>query len=156
MAAGRTARVIANGTTDVGNVKQAIEAIEPTADVGDLGDALRLASALAARSADAEILVATDAALATPPQGTLEAPVRVLQVGREAKNQAIVALAIRTSPDGSRTPRSSRREPRPDGLQRRLSSTPTASCATQVLNLEPQRRTDSRSTTSTTPTTPHR
>ena len=39
----------------------------PTTDVGDLGDALRLASALAARSGDAEILVATDAALATPP-----------------------------------------------------------------------------------------
>ena len=100
VAAGRTARVIANGTTDVGNVKQAIEAIEPTSDVGDLGDALRLASALAARSGDAEILVATDAALATPPQGTLEAPVRVLQVGREARNEAIVALAVRTSPSG--------------------------------------------------------
>ena len=75
-------------------------AIPPTSDVGDLGDALRLASALAARSGDAEILVATDAALATPPSGTLEAPVRVLQVGREAKNEAIVALAVRTAPSG--------------------------------------------------------
>ena len=46
------------------------------------------------------ILVATDAALATPPSGSLEAPVRVLQVGREAKNEAITALAIRTSPSG--------------------------------------------------------
>ncbi len=100
IAAGRTARVVANGTGDVSNVKQAIEAIEPTSDVGDLGDALRLASALAARSGDAEILVATDAALATPPSGTLDAPVRVLQVGREAKNEAIVALAVRTSPSG--------------------------------------------------------
>ena len=43
--------------------------ITPTSDIGDLGDALRLASALAARSGDAEILVATDAALATPPAG---------------------------------------------------------------------------------------
>ena len=100
IAAGRTARVIANGTSDIGNVKQAINAIPPTSDVGDLGDALRLASALAARSGDAEILVATDAALATPPTGTLEAPVRVLQVGRETKNEAITALAVRTSPSG--------------------------------------------------------
>jgi Ca-activated chloride channel family protein len=100
IAAGRTARVIANGTSDLGNAKQAINAIPPTSDVGDLGDALRLASALAARSGDAEILVATDAALATPPAGTLEAPVRVLQVGREAKNEAIVALAVRTAPSG--------------------------------------------------------
>lgn len=100
IAAGRTARVVANGTTDIGNVKQSIAAIAPTSDIGDLGDALRLASALAARSGDAEILVATDAALATPPSGSLEAPVRVLQVGREAKNEAIVALAVRTAPSG--------------------------------------------------------
>lgn len=100
VAAGRTARVVANGTDDIGNVKAAINAIAPSSDIGDLGDALRLASALAARSGDAEILVATDAALATPPVGTLEAPVRVLQVGREAKNEAIVALAVRTSPSG--------------------------------------------------------
>src|SRR4249920_2668598 len=83
IAAGRTARVVANGTTDLGNVKQAIAAIPPSYDVGDLGDALRLASALAARSGDAEILVATDAAVATPPKATVDAPIRVLQVGRE-------------------------------------------------------------------------
>jgi Ca-activated chloride channel family protein len=100
VAAGRTAKVVANGTSDLGRVKQAISAIQPTSDVGDLGDALRLASALAARSGDAEILVATDAALATPPEGSLEAPVRVLQVGRESDNQAIVALAVRTAPSG--------------------------------------------------------
>ncbi len=100
VAAGRTAKVVANGTSDLGRVKQAIAAIQPTSDVGDLGDALRLASALAARSGDAEILVATDAALATPPTGSLEAPVRVLQVGRDSNNQAIVALAVRTAPSG--------------------------------------------------------
>ena len=71
IAAGRTARVVANGTSDVGRVRQAIAGIEPTADIGNLADALRLASALAARSGDAEILVATDAALATPPTGSV-------------------------------------------------------------------------------------
>jgi Ca-activated chloride channel homolog len=100
IAAGRTARVVANGTSDLGSARQAINAIPATSDVGDLGDGLRLASALAARSGDAEILVATDAALATPPVGSLEAPVRVLQVGREARNEAIVALAVRTAPSG--------------------------------------------------------
>ena len=100
IAAGRTAKVVANGTSDMGRVKQAIAGIQATSAVGDLGDALRLASALAARSGDAEILVATDAALATVPTGSLEAPVRVLQVGRDATNQAIVALAVRTAPNG--------------------------------------------------------
>ncbi|OGO58367.1 MAG: hypothetical protein A2V85_12995 [Chloroflexi bacterium RBG_16_72_14] len=100
VSAGRTAKVVANGTSDLARVRQAIASIEATSTVGDLGDALRLASALAARSGDAEILVATDAALATPPTGSLEAPVRVLQVGRDTDNQAIVALAVRTAPSG--------------------------------------------------------
>ena len=37
-------------------------------------------------------------ALATAPSGTIEAPVKVLPVGRDRKNQAIVALAVRTAP----------------------------------------------------------
>src|SRR4051812_14746869 len=100
IAAGRTARVVATGSTDLGRVRQAIESITVTSSTGDLGDALRLASALAARSGDAQILVATDAALATTPTVKVEAPIRVLQVGREGQNQAIVALAIRSAPSG--------------------------------------------------------
>jgi von Willebrand factor type A domain/Aerotolerance regulator N-terminal len=100
IAAGRTARIVATGSTDLGRIRQAIGSIEVTASNGDLGDALTLASALAARSGDAEILVATDAALANVPTRRVDAPVRVIQVGRERKNQAIVALAIRTAPSG--------------------------------------------------------
>jgi hypothetical protein len=100
IAAGRTARIVATGSTDLSRVRQAIASIQVTASNGDLGDALTLASALAARSGDAEILVATDAALANVPTRRVEAPVRVIQVGRERKNQAIVALAIRTAPSG--------------------------------------------------------
>jgi hypothetical protein len=100
IAAGRTARIVANGTTDLGRVRQAIASIEPAPATGDLADALRLADALAARSGDAEIVIATDAALAEVPTARVDAPVRVLQVGRERRNQAIVALAIRTAPSG--------------------------------------------------------
>jgi hypothetical protein len=100
VAAGRTAQIVANGTTDLGRVRQAIASIEPTTSSGDLTEALALADALAARSGDAEILVATDAALARIPASRTEAPIRVLQVGRERRNQAIVALAIRTAPSG--------------------------------------------------------
>jgi Ca-activated chloride channel family protein len=100
IAAGRTARVVATGSTDLGRVRQAIESIQVTATNGDLGDALRLGGALAARSGDAEILIATDAALARVPTTRVSAPIRVIQVGREQKNQAIVALAIRTDPSG--------------------------------------------------------
>ena len=100
IAAGRTASVVVNATTDLDHAKEAIRSITGTQAAGDLGDALRLASALAARSTDAQILVATDAAVATLPTGTLRAAVKVLRVGRAAANQAIVALAVRTASSG--------------------------------------------------------
>jgi hypothetical protein len=98
IAAGRSARIVVNESTDLSRVRQAIENITVTQSTGDLGDALELASKLAARSGDAQVLVATDAALATNPTGRIGARVKVLPVGRDRKNQAIVALAVRTSP----------------------------------------------------------
>jgi hypothetical protein len=98
IAADRSARIVVNESSDLSRVRQAIEGIPVTQSRGDLGDALELASKLAARSGDAQVLVATDAALASRPTGKVEAPIKVLSVGRERKNQAIVALAVRTSP----------------------------------------------------------
>jgi Ca-activated chloride channel family protein len=98
IAADRTARIVVNESGDLSRVRQAIEGIPVTRTSGDLGDALELASKLAARSGDAQVLVATDAALASTPAGRVTAPVKVLSVGRDRKNQAIVALAVRTSP----------------------------------------------------------
>jgi hypothetical protein len=98
--AGRTARVVVNGTTDLGRVRAAIDSITVAPSTGDLGDALNLADALAARAGDADILVATDAALAIKPTASVNHEVKVIQVGRERKNQAIVALAVRPSASG--------------------------------------------------------
>jgi Ca-activated chloride channel homolog len=100
IAAGKTARVVVNGTTDLGRVRAAIEGIAVSPSAGDLGDALTLADALAARAGDADILVATDAALAIKPTNQLDHEVKVIQVGRERRNQAIVALAVRPAPSG--------------------------------------------------------
>jgi Ca-activated chloride channel family protein len=100
IAADRAARIVVNESSDLGRVRDAIEGIEVTATRGDLGDALELASKLAARSGDAQVLVATDAALATAATGRVAAPVKVLPVGRDRKNQAIVALAVRPAGSG--------------------------------------------------------
>lgn len=100
IAAGRTARVVVNETTDLGRVRAALKGLTVSPSTGDLGDALVLADALASRSTDAEILVATDAALAVPPTSRLEHMVKVLQVGRDRRNQAIVALAVRQGASG--------------------------------------------------------
>ncbi len=98
--AGRTARIVATGTSDLGRVRQAIDSIQPSVSRGDLTDALALAQQLAVQSGDAEILVATDAALAVPPTTKVDAPIHVLRVGdpKGSRNQAIVALAVRTAP----------------------------------------------------------
>lgn len=100
VAAGRTARVVVNATSDMGRVRAAVDGLGVQATSGDLGDALNLADALAARSGDAEILVATDAALAVAPTSRLEHKVKVLPVGRDRRNQAIVALAVRQAASG--------------------------------------------------------
>jgi len=100
--AGRTARIVSAGSSDLGRIRLAIESIKPTSAPGDLGDALELASELASQSGDAEVLIATDAALATIPTAAVDARVRVLRVGTDGgnHNQAIVALAVRTAPSG--------------------------------------------------------
>ncbi len=102
IAAGDTARVVANEVTDRAHAVRAIEAIEPSVGTGDLEAALRLADALAARATGSQILVVTDASGPVPPDLRLVAPVRVLTVGRERDNQAIVALAVRVDPGGLR------------------------------------------------------
>ena len=98
IAAERTARIVVNESRDLGRVRQALEAIQVTTSRGDLGDALELAGKLAARSTDAQVLVATDGALASTPTAKIPARISVLPVGRDRKNQAIVALAVRTAP----------------------------------------------------------
>jgi len=98
VAAGATPRVVANATSDMGRVRTALAGITATPATADMGEALALASALAARAGDAQVLVATDAAFAVPEDLAVAAPVTVLQVGRERKNQAIVAFAVRSAP----------------------------------------------------------
>jgi len=98
IAADRTARIVVNESSDLGRVRQAINDLQPSTMPGNLGDALELASKLAARAGDAQILVATDASIASVPDMKVDAPVTVLPVGHDRKNQAIVALAVRTAP----------------------------------------------------------
>ena len=98
IAAERSARIVVNETRDMARVRQALDEIKVTTTRGDLGDALELAGKLAARSTDSQILVATDGALAAPPTARIPVRIRVLPIGRERRNQAIVALAVRTAP----------------------------------------------------------
>ncbi len=102
ISAGDTARVVANEVTDPAHAVRAIEGIQPSVGTGDLEAALRLADALAARATGSQVLVVTDGSGPVPPDLRLAAPVRVLTVGRERDNQAIVALAVQADPGGLR------------------------------------------------------
>ncbi|OGN88189.1 MAG: hypothetical protein A2X23_06035 [Chloroflexi bacterium GWC2_73_18] len=98
--AAETARVVANESTDRGRLARAIREIAQSSASGDLTDALKLAGKLAARARGAEVLLVTDAAIAKAPEVRIEAPIRVLTVGRDRANQAIAALAVRSDPSG--------------------------------------------------------
>ena len=100
VAASGTARVVANEVSDRGRLATLIEEIRVSSAAGNMEDALKLAGALAARARGAEVLVATDGALARTPTARLAVPIRVLPVGRERHNQAIVALAVRGDASG--------------------------------------------------------
>src|SRR5688572_8623036 len=100
IAAGETARVVANEATDRGRITQAINSIEASTSASDLTDALKLANSLAKRARGAEIMVVTDDASSSVPNVTIEAPLHALTVGRERDNQAIAALAVRADPSG--------------------------------------------------------
>ena len=122
------------------------------ARTGDLGDALELAGKLAARSGDAQILVATDGALATPPTVDGATPrSRSCRSGRDRKNQAIVALAVRTAPSAvTRSVFVEHRQPRPrDAPTRRLEVWGDGGLL-EVRDLAARRRRRARTSSSTT------
>jgi hypothetical protein len=100
VAAGETARVVANEVGDRGRAASLIDGIALTNGQGDMTEALRLADALASRARGAEILVLTDDAGGVAPALRTKAPIRVLPVGRDRHNQAISALAIQSGAGG--------------------------------------------------------
>ena len=100
VAAGETARVVANEVADRGRAAALIDGIALSNGTGDLTEALRLADALASRARGAEILVVTDDSGSEPPALHTTAPIRVLPVGRDRHNQAISALAVQTGAGG--------------------------------------------------------
>lgn len=100
VAAGQAPQLVANELSDRSRIASAIESVQQSTAAASLAEALRLADAVAARARGAEILLVTDDSAAAAPAVDVTAPVRVLTVGRDRHNQAIVALAVRADPSG--------------------------------------------------------
>ena len=100
IAAGDGAQVLAASSRDRRQVRRAIEGLRVSTGGSDLTAALELASAVAARQPEAEIVVLSDGRVTLPDHLSLKGRVRYIPVGLSGENQAIGVLSLEPSPGG--------------------------------------------------------
>jgi Ca-activated chloride channel homolog len=98
IAAGQTAQVMVASSQDRRQVFQAINAIQGYSAGTDLASALELASAIAARTPDTEIIVFSDGRVVLPERLALRGILRYLPFGLRGDNQAISLFTLETAP----------------------------------------------------------
>lgn len=94
IAAGDKAQVMLASSQDRRQARLAIERIRPGAGGANLSVALELASAIAARQPDAEIVVLSDGRVGLPEQMVVKGRLRYLPIGISGENQAISLLSL--------------------------------------------------------------
>jgi hypothetical protein len=94
IAAGEGAEVLAASAQDRRIALNAIDSIEVTTGSGDLSAALQLASAIAARQPDTEIIVLSDGRAELPERLAVKGRLRYLPIGLRGENQAISLLTL--------------------------------------------------------------
>ncbi|NCC32815.1 MAG: VWA domain-containing protein [Chloroflexia bacterium] len=98
IATGGEMEVPAAATADRRELREAIEGIQLTNNGGsDLGQALTLASALAARDADSEVAIISDGNVTVPAELRVPARVSYFPIGRSTENVALSAINLQPS-----------------------------------------------------------
>jgi Ca-activated chloride channel family protein len=100
IAAGDGAQVLSASSRDRRQVRLAIEGLQVGARDSDLTAALELASAIAARQPDTEIVVLSDGQVTLPERLALKGYVRYMPMGMDGDNQAISVLSLTAAPGG--------------------------------------------------------
>jgi Ca-activated chloride channel homolog len=100
ISAGEGAQVLASSSEDRRAVYQALDSITVQPGGSNLADALELASAIAARQPDTEIVVLSDGKVNLPERIALQGNLRYLPVGTGGFNQAVSLLTVEDSPSG--------------------------------------------------------
>jgi hypothetical protein len=100
IAAGNGARVLLSSSQDRRQAHLTIEHIEVGLGASDLSAALELASAVAARQPDTEIVVFSDGRVTVSDHIAPKGRVRYAPIGLSDGNQAVSALALYPAPDG--------------------------------------------------------
>lgn len=98
IAAGQTAQVMVASSQDRRQAFQAINAIQGYSVGSDLASALELASAIAARTPDTEIIVFSDGRVTLPDRLALRGILRYLPFGLRGDNQAISLFTLEAAP----------------------------------------------------------
>ncbi len=96
--AGDGARVLIASSQDRRGIHRAIDGLEVGAGGSDLTAALELASAIAARQPETEIVILSDGRVNLPEHLALTGRVRYLPVGQSSDNQAISTLSLGPAP----------------------------------------------------------
>jgi Ca-activated chloride channel family protein len=103
IAAGDGAQVLSASSRDRRQVRLAIEGLQVGARDSDLTAALELASAIAARQPDTEIVIFSDGQVTLPERLALKGHVRYMPIGMDGDNQAISVLSLTAAPGGGLT-----------------------------------------------------
>jgi Ca-activated chloride channel homolog len=101
--AGQKTRVLVSSSSDHLQVHQAIDNLQPGAAGSDLDVALQLASAIAARQPDTEIIVLSDGNVSLPNRLAIQGKLTYLPLGLNGDNQAISLLNLQPGPQGELT-----------------------------------------------------
>jgi Ca-activated chloride channel family protein len=94
IAAGERAQVLVSSSQDKRQLYQALENLQAQPTSSDLTSALELASAIAARQPDADIVIYSDGQVTLPERLALQGRIRYLPIGESGNNQAISLLTL--------------------------------------------------------------
>ncbi len=98
--AGREARVLLSSSLDRRQAHLAIQGVQPGTGGSDLGVALELASAIAARQPGTEIIVLSDGRVELPDRLALKGTLRYIPFGLNGENQAVSLLSLEPAAGG--------------------------------------------------------
>jgi Ca-activated chloride channel homolog len=90
------AQVVVSSSRDRRQVYQAIESIQIGSGGSDISPALGLASAIAARQPDTEVIILSDGRVSMPERLGIKGRVRYFPIGISSDNQAISLLSVET------------------------------------------------------------
>jgi len=95
--AGENTQVLVSSSQDKRQLYQALESVQIQPGDSDLTSALELASAIASRQPDAEIVIYSDGRVSLPDRLSLQGRLRYLPIGESGNNQAISLITLEPS-----------------------------------------------------------